>query len=376
MKDMAKVALELQPCCGNRSGIGTYAYELAKRMKSGDGLEFQGNYFDFLGRNRSSEVLRDMPMALAENRMMPYGVYRRIWDVLPIQYDNLFPCADLSVFFNYIVPPHIGGRVITTIFDLTYIRLPETMDQKNYRRISRNIAGSIARSDRIITISEFSKQEIMELLGIEEERIAVIPCAPTFSKEQVESESVAQKFKISSPYILYVGTIEPRKNLVRLLKAFERLKRETGIPHQLVLAGGSGWNNAEIYETAAGLSCADAVIFTGYVSAAEKNTLYQGAAAFAFPSLYEGFGIPPLEAMHFGCPVVAAKAASLPEVVGDAACLVEPLDEVSVAEGLYHVLYEADYRAELIKKGYQQEKKYTWDDSAERLMALCREVLA
>lgn len=373
---MAKVALELQRCCGNRSGIGTYAYELAKRMKSGDGLEFQGNYFDFLGRNGSGEVLRDLPMALAENRMMPYGVYRRIWDVLPIRYGSLFPCADLSVFFNYIVPPHVGGRVITTILDLTYIRLPETMDQKNYRRISRNIAGSIARSDRIITISEFSKQEIMELLGIEEERIAVIPCAPTFSQEQVEPESVIQKFKISPPYILYVGTIEPRKNLVRLLKAFERLKRETGIPHQLVLAGGSGWNNAGIYETAAELRCADDVIFTGYVSSAEKNALYRDAAAFAFPSLYEGFGIPPLEAMHFGCPVVAAKAASLPEVVGDVACLVEPLDEVSIAEGLYRVLHEEDYRAGLIKKGYQQEKRYSWDDSAERLMALCREVLA
>ena len=363
-----KVALELQPCCGKRSGIGTYTCELAKRVKDGGGLTFCGNLFNFLSRNDNSAALAGVTMPVRESRLFPYGVYRRIWDIVPIQYDSLFPgSADLSVFFNYIVPPRVSGKVITTVHDMTYLRYPETIDKKNLRRLKDGMARSLDRSDMVLTVSKFSKREIRELLGYSEERISVVPCAPSCLKMEGENAP-----SVEGPYLLYVGTIEPRKNLARLIRAFDRLKREQNIPHKLVLAGGKGWTNEEIYRAAEG---APDVIFTGYISEEEKSALYRGASAFVFPSLYEGFGIPPLEAMNCGCPVVTSDAASLPEVVGEAAELVDPLDELSIAEGIWHVISDKAHAEELVCRGYEQIKRYTWDASAEKLTDVCRTVL-
>lgn len=371
-----KVALELQPVCGKRSGIGTYTYELAKRLKNEDWLEFQGNLFNFLKRNNNDDALSGITMPINENSLLPYGVYRRVWHALPIPYKYMFPQhADLSVFFNYIVPPRINGHVITTIHDMTYLRFPETMERKNLQRIEKDIQYSVERSDRIITVSEFSKREIIELLDVPEKKIAVIPNAPTFSKGKVDFAALSEKFHIASPYLLYVGTIEPRKNLVRLIRAFDCLKRKYGIPHQLVLAGGKGWVYEEIYETAASVAASRDIRFIGYVSQSEKNTLYQNASAFVFPSLYEGFGIPPLEAMQFRCPVVCADAASLPEVVGDAAQMVDPLDEESIADGIWRVISDEEYAESLIQKGEIRKELFNWDDSARRLAELCKSVL-
>ena len=372
---MAQIALELQPCCGVRSGVGTYTYELVRRLQSGGGLEFRGNVFNFLGRNDNRRAFNGISLPITECRAFPYGVYRRIWHAVPLPYSALFPPAELTLFFSYIVPPRIDGKTVTTVYDLTHLRFPETMERSNYDHIRKNLAYSIERSTRIITISDFVRQELRELLDVPEERVCVIPCAPSFSPETASFAETAAKYGISKPYILFVGTIEPRKNLTRLLKAFDRLKREAGLPHQLVLAGGSGWKNREIYETAAALTCAEDVVFTGFVSAAEKNALYENASVFVFPSLYEGFGIPPLEAMHFGCPVVTSRAASLPEVVGDAAVLADPMSELSIAEGIFRVLRDEPCRAALIADGYRQEQKFTWDISAQKLTQLCAEIV-
>jgi len=368
-----KVALELQPCCGKRSGIGTYAYELAKRLKNQDGLEFCGNLFNFAGWNDNSESLKGIDIPIRESRIFPYGVYRRVWDLVPIPYQRLFPGgADLSVFFNYIVPPRIGGRVITTIHDMTWLRFPETMEKRNYRRLKNGMAYSVERSDHILTISQFSKQEIMDLLGVSEEDVSVVPCAPALSGAAEDFSVCAGKFHITKPYLLYMGTVEPRKNLVRLLKAYSLLKREQGIAHQLVLGGGRGWESEDVCQMAAEM---DGVILTGYLPAEEKSSFYQNAAAFVFPSLYEGFGIPPLEAMELGCPVVCSNAASLPEVAGEAARLVDPLDEADIAQGIWDVLSDRGYASRLVERGYQQAKKFTWEASAKRLTEICREVL-
>lgn len=368
-----KVALELQPCCGKRSGIGTYTCELARRMLDQEGLEFCGNLFNFLGRNDNFAALAGVTMPIRESRMFPYGVYRRIWKAIPIPYQALFPGkADLSVFFNYIVPPRVSGQVITTVYDMTYLRFPETMDAKNRRRLQSGMAYSVERSDHIVTISEFSKREIVELLDVPEEHISVVPCAPSVSGQPADFSVCAEKFRLSGPYLLYVGTVEPRKNLVRLIRAFAHLKKEQKIPHQLVLAGGKGWANEEIYQAA---SLVEDVLFTGYLSEGEKYALYKNADAFVFPSLYEGFGIPPLEAMVFGCPVVCADAASLPEVVGDAAELVNPVDEFHIAQGIWNVISDKARADELIRLGHEQTKKYTWTASADKLTDICKAVL-
>ena len=370
-----KVALELQPCCGNRSGIGAYTYELTKRLRNQSDLEFYGNIFNFAGKNDNSQALQGITIPIHENRLFPYGIYRRIWDIAPISYNRLFPDqTDLTIFFNFIIPPRISGHVMTVVHDMTYLRYPETMDKKNLRRIEKGIQYSIERSSRILTISAFSKGEIAELLGVPSEKISEVYPAPSLQLEIADFGACCQKWGIHRPYLLYVGTIEPRKNLTRLLRAFGLLKEQYHLPHQLVLAGGRGWRDKEIFRTAGEISCKEDVIFTGYVSAWEKNALYQNAGVFVFPSLYEGFGIPPLEAMTFGCPVVCANAASLPEVAGDAAELVDPLEVESIAAGIWRVLSDESCAKSLVDKGYSQAKKYTWEASAKRLTELCREI--
>lgn len=372
---MMNVALELQPCCGNRSGIGMYTYELAKRMRSGNGLEFMGNVFNFRGRNDNAEALLEIEMPIRVQKSMPYGVYRRIWHMVPLSYNALFPAAELNVFFNFIVPPRVKGKVVTVIYDMTYLRFPETMNESNFRRIRRDIGYSVARSDRIVTISEFSKKEIHELLQVPKEKIEVVYSAPSITTGVTDFRLVQERLKIQKPYLLYVGTIEPRKNLTRLIQAFDWLKKEKQIPHQLILAGGGGWKTEEIHQTAEAAQFAGEIRFTGYLSSEEKNALYQNADAMVFPSLYEGFGMPPLEAMLFECPVICSDAASLPEIVGDAAELVDPLDVQAIADGIWRVLSNKDYRASLIEKGAQQALRFSWDRSAEKMIQIYKETL-
>ena len=352
-----------------------HTYELARRMKDEKGLTFTGNLFNFMGRNDTAPSLEGIDLPIQTCRSMPYGVYRRIWHLLPLTYGMLFPRADLNVFFNYIVPPRVKGRVMTTVYDMTYLRFPKTMDKRNLKRLRSDMEYSVERSDHIITISEFSKREITELLGIPAEKISVVYCAPSLVENCGEEEKTAEKFGVRGPFLLYVGTIEPRKNLVRLLRAFDLLKQRYDIPHKLVLAGGKGWGYTEIYQVAETLSCPEDVVFTGYVSSGEKNWLYRHASLFVFPSLYEGFGIPPLEAMSFGCPVVCANAASLPEIAGDAAELVDPLEEESISTGIWRVLSNQQYAKMLIRSGYQQIKQFSWDRSAETLRQICRKVI-
>ncbi len=373
---MKTAALDLQPCCGKRSGIGVYTYELAKRLYDDDQLRFAGNLFNFCGRNDNSESLQGITMPVFESRMFPYGVYRRIWHWLPLNYESFFDSdADLSIFFNYIVPPHVGGKVISVVHDMTYIRFPETMDARNRRRLSAGLEYSIKRSDRVLTVSNFSKSEIHSLLHVPEEKMAVVPCAPSFTDDKESFEVLQQRYGIQKPYLLYIGTIEPRKNLPRLLQAFAIAKQKGNLPHGLVLAGAKGWNCADFDRALAACSERGSVYLTGYITNAEKNCLYQNADVFVFPSLYEGFGIPPLEAMHFDCPVICSSAASLPEVVGDAAEPVDPMCTESIADGILRVLSDQSHKNTLIRKGRAQAQKYTWENSAKLLREVCREVL-
>ena len=387
------VALDLQPCCGKRSGVGNVAYELARRLHDADEIRFQGNVFNFMGRNDNGPSLDGITYSVKECRLMPYGAYRRMWDYVPIKYSTLFGKADLSVFFNFVIPKTLKGKSLVYIHDFTYIRYPETMSKTNYQFISENTSYSASRADRILVNSEFTKQELCELMDVTEDKVDVIYPSVSLSGKSIdvqgqvkpleactswEKPALAALFEkhgiaFGTPYLLFVSTIEPRKNLVRLLQAFELLKTVDGIPHKLILAGGSGWNNEEIYSAAADLKAKDDVIFTGFVTSDEKNALYRYADAFVFPSIYEGFGIPPIEAMSFGCPVVAARAGSLPEVCGEAAEMVDPLDVKSIEEGIRRVIYNNAYRKKMIQSGYMQEKIFSWDDSAEKLFRIIQE---
>ena len=369
-----RVALELQPCGRQMTGIGHYTYELVKRLIPTEEMRIQGNLFNFAGRLDNKFPYDAMPFPVVENRFMAYGVFRRLWRFLPVDYEAFFGEADVTHFFNYIVPPRISGKVITTVHDMTHVRFPETVDKRNLRRLRQGLDYSLARSELIMTSSAFSKREIVELCGIPEEKITVVYPAPSISGGTCDKNELFHRFGIVRSYLLYVGSIEPRKNLSRLLMAYQKLRDARKTTAQLVLCGGNGWNNEQFYETLAKVPYHDDVVITGYVTAPEKNTLLANADAFVFPSLYEGFGMPPLEAMYWGTPVVCSNAASLPEAAGEAACYVDPLSVESIAEGIERVISDKVYARQLVEAGKNRCRQFDWDDSAEKLEWMYRSI--
>lgn len=372
-----KVALELQPCLKNKSGIGVYTYELSKRLQAYEDLELVGNIFNFMDRNDLTMDLYELDFKKSYCKVFPYGIYRRIWHSMPISYNVLFKeKVDITHFFNFIVPPKVEGKVINTIHDLTFKFYPETMDERNLKRIRQDIDYSIERSDIITTVSECSKWDIVKELRVPQECVKVIYPGVDYKSysrkcSSAEKRLVKEKYKLPEGYILYMGTLEPRKNILGLVEAFARLKKEEGLEDiKLVLAGKKGWLYESIFKRINELNLEDEVIFTGYVDEKDKVVIYQLAKCFVFPSLYEGFGIPILEAMAASVPVVTANVSSLPEVAGEAALLTSPLDNVKMAECIFKVLTDEMLSENLIAKGLKQVQKYTWDESADKLYRL------
>lgn len=369
------VSLDLQSCLGNRSGVGMYTYELARHLEPEDGMDFQGNIFNFRHRRDNECHELDLPFRIRECTKIPYSAYRLAQTFSALPYSFLFGQTEMSIFFNYVVPAGVSGKVISTIYDMTYMRFPETMNRRNLLRLKSQMSSSLDRCDHIITISEFSKNEIMELLHVPEDMISVISCAAPDRISYGNAVDIESRFGISGPYILFVGNIEPRKNLERLIRAFDLFRNETGMPHKLVLAGGRGWRNENIYRVAENITHSGDVIFTGYIAEQEKTELYRNASLFVYPSLYEGFGLPPLEAMQNGCPVVCSNAASLPEVVGDSALMADPYDENALAEAIAGALSEDELCSLLISNGYKRAQSFSWKESSWKLKSVCKKVL-
>ncbi|MHC4726643.1 MAG: glycosyltransferase family 4 protein, partial [Planctomycetota bacterium] len=185
--------------------------------------------------------------------------------------------------------------------------------------------------------------------------------------------TIRQKYKLPHNFILYVGSLSPRKNIVRLLNAFSQICQR--IPHSLVLTGSKSWKDSTVYHTMQELNLGDRIKQLGYVEPEDMPVLYNLAGAYVYPSLYEGFGLPVLEAMQCGCPVVASNATSIPEVAGDAAILVDPINTTAIAQSIYRVLSDSKLREELVYAGFQQAKKFSWEKCANTMLNIIRKQL-
>lgn len=367
-----KVSIELQPCLKNKSGIGIYTYELTKRLQSFGNIEFEGNIFNFLNRNNIEKDIEGLNIKKNVCTLFPYGIYRRIWRHIPIKYNFLFrKKTDIYQFFNFIVPPNISGKVITTIHDLTYILYPDTMDEKNRRSLEQDMHHTVINADYIITISESSRRDIIKHLGVTENKIQVIyPGVDEVYKKVLSSEEindVKKKYNIPGKYLLYLGTLEPRKNIETIIRAYNSFKKSHKEDIKLVLAGKKGWLYESIFKLVKDFGIESEVIFTDYIDDTDKAPLYQGAEIFLFPSLYEGFGIPVIEAMASRIPVITSNSSSLPEVAGNAAIITEPLDYKKISASIERILNEDGLREKMINEGIKQAEKFNWDSSAEKL---------
>jgi glycosyltransferase involved in cell wall biosynthesis len=325
-------------------------------------------------RNDNSQLIRSLNIPVEINPIMPYGIYRRIWRHTNLPYQALFSESNITHFFNYIVPPKVNGDVITTIYDMSYKLYPDTLDKKNLKRIIRDINYSVERSTLILTISESAKKEIIDEFKVNAECVKII--YPSFDtvKSNESFSSIAKKFNIPSKYILFVGNLEPRKNIPMLINSFAALKKGSGLDYHLVIAGQKGWQYESIFKTVEDQKLSEHVTFTGFISSEDKSALYKNASLFVYPSLYEGFGIPILEAMSSGVPVICSNTSSMPEAAGNAAFLVNPERQDEIEDAMYQMLTSATLRNEKVELGYKQAEKFSWDKSAAELIQIYQEL--
>ena len=280
---------------------------------------------------------------------------------------------------QYTIPPRMPCPTVTTIHDVSFKRGPEFFRLKDRMILSWAAKRASKKAARIVVPSEHTKNELIQLYRTDPDKIAV-------TYEGVDKQFrpmdcnvtrawVSGKYGIHSPYVLALGVIQPRKNLGRLLEGFAQLKGNLESEHKLVIVGKQGWKESGIERRIADLGLAEDVILTGYVPYGDLPALYSAADVFVYPSVYEGFGLPPLEAMACGTPVITSDCSSLPEVVGEAGIMVDPYDPDAFAEAMARVLSSESLRAEMSTRGLAQASKFSWDKMAQETLEVYQTVM-
>jgi glycosyltransferase involved in cell wall biosynthesis len=285
---------------------------------------------------------------------------------------------------QFTAPPFCPCPVVVSIHDLSFEHLPQTFKRRSRTQLRLTVRHSARRAARIISLSEHTRLDIVETYGIPAERVSAIPLAAPSNFAPVqdvrELQRVRHNYGIDGEYILSVGSIQPRKNLARLVSSYARVraslrenKSADKLP-KLVLVGKCGWLYDETLRALEETGVKDTVVLTGYVPQADLPALYSGALCFVYPSYFEGFGLPPLEAMKCGAPVIVGNKTSLPEVVGDAALTVDPFDVEAIASAMTRVIDSPALRKELSVKGLTRAEDFDWRETARKTLAIYYEV--
>lgn len=300
---------------------------------------------------------------------------------LPFPVSWLGVRGDLYHASDFVLPPTGGMPALVTVHDLSFLTVPRCADAGLRAYLSHIVPRSVRRAYHVLADSESTQRDLVRLLQVSPEKVTVVypGVEPRFRpvEEPAALAAVRQKYGLGDgPFVLGVGTLEPRKNWPVLIRAWARLRQTTPLPHRLIIAGGKGWLYEDIFRTAEATGLRDEVIFPGFVADADLPALYSAAAVFAYPSLYEGFGLPVLEALACGTPVVCADNSSLPEAAGDAALLVNAADEEALATALHRLLADEPLRQTLRRRGLAHAQKFTWEASARVLLAAYERVYA
>ncbi len=343
---------------GEKVGIGEYAFELLKQFEQSRSKNLE---FRIYLKNPPRE---EMPKEREGWRYRVIGP-RRFWTQLALPLDLLFHRPRPNAFFT---PTHYAPRfspvpTAVSVMDVSYIHFPNLFKKSDLYQLKSWTAYSVKNAKIVFTISQASKNAIIKAYGINEAKVVV-----TYPgvKRLLNMGSTNSKFTIEGRYILFVGTLQPRKNIARLIEAFSRLKSEVF----LVVVGKKGWLYDEILEAPKKFNVEKRVKFLDFVKDEDLPQIYKKALCFILPSLYEGFGLPVLEAMKYGCPVVTSNISSLPEVGGDAVLYVDPFNVDDIVKKLELIVSDRELREKLIKKGYEQVKKFSWEKTARETLSV------
>jgi glycosyltransferase involved in cell wall biosynthesis len=278
---------------------------------------------------------------------------------------------------TYSAPAWSRCPVILTVHDISFVDHPEWFSTRDMRVLSNTVPWSIRRAARVITVSELCRQQIIERFSVPGEKVVTIYNGPGASAQvidQDEAKALVREIGIdpSRLLVLAVGNLQPRKNLVRLIGAFQQIVRH-GVDADLVIVGPEHYRANLVHEAAAGLN--ERIHFTGYVSDRKLAALYASATVFAFPSLFEGFGIPAVEAMAHGTPIACSNTGALPEVCGEAAVYFDPLDSDSITSALEQVLTNVELRTRLSRAGRSRQQLFSWSNAAKETLAVYRSAI-
>ena len=344
-----RIALDCRIAHYTTGGTAVYARRLAQALAPAAG--------DSLLLLEAARAATPLPAsgAVQRARLLTPSHHRLEQLTLPLE---LLPRRIDVLHSTDFIPPFVRRcRSVITIHDLAFLRYPEFLTAESRRYFNGQIERAVRSTDRIIAVSQATRQDLIELLGVAEHKIDVVYEAPAFDAEPQPARS-------DEDYILFAGTLEPRKNLPLLIRAFAGLRRR-GYAGKLVLAGAVGWLAQPVFEEIERQGLDQHVALR-----ALSPDLYQGARLLALPSLYEGFGLPVLEAMACGTPVVTSNVSSLPEIAGDAALLVDPADETALADAMWHILTNGALRNELRSKGLARAAEFSWKRAAKETLAV------
>jgi glycosyltransferase involved in cell wall biosynthesis len=360
----------------DRVGSGMYAYQLIKHLYEFD----TWNEYTIYLKNKP---VVDMPPARKNWKYCVFGP-PKLWTQFALPLKLVIDGRRLDVFFT---PGHYAPRfcpcpTVVAILDTAYLKFEEYFKKSDLMQLKSWTKYSIKKSAHILTISESSKKDIVKFYGIPPQKITVTYIGydtETFKPvtDQNRIHEVLSKYNFKQPYILYLGTLQPRKNIVRLIQAFKELVSQENYSQmglKLVIVGKKGWLYHEIFAEVTKLGMEDVVIFTGYVNDDERPVLLSAALIYTLPSLYEGFGIPVLEAMACGTPVVVSQISSLPEVVGEYGVLVDPYSVKSISGGLKLLVKDTHLREQMQKNGLKWVQQFDWMHTARTTLGVLERV--
>lgn len=356
-----------------RTGTEGYALHLIRALLRLDGAHRYRLYFN------AAPPPGLFPEGAYEARVIPFP---RLWTHLRLAAEVIRRPPDVLFVPAHVLPLFGGGRGVVTVHDLGYLYFPEAHRPLDRLYLDLSTRWNVIRATCVLADSAATQRDLIARYHVPASRIRV--AYPGWDEarwrpaDAAQAAAVRARYRIRGDYLLYLGTLQPRKNLARLVEAFGRLlssdssHSQDGL--QLVLAGKQGWLHQDLSSAVRRLGLESAVVFTGYVADEDAAALMTGARAFVFPSLYEGFGFPVLEAMACGVPVVCSNTSSLPEVAGDAALLVDPTDVDALAQAIQRVLTDAPLRETLIARGYRQITRFSWERCARQVRSVLEAV--
>lgn len=372
-----RVCVDYSPVANCDTGLGRYAEKLGQHLLERDDVETTF-YVATVTPNR-------LPDYALPHLRVRWAWNTRRWrlsvlmaQLLGLRFDRHFAGHDVVHCTEHLLLPLRQVPTVLTVHDIVYLSHPEWHLPMNRWFLTLAMPIFARRANAIIAVSDYTRREVVERLHVDPAKVHVIHegvdahFAPV--RDPGRLAQVCARYGLQVPFILTVGAIEPRKNLPLLMRAFAALCREPDFQHQLVIAGGRGWLYDEVFATAAQLGLGHRLLFTGRVPEEDLPALYSAADIFALPSFFEGFGLPPLEAMACGTPVITSNSTSLPEVVGEAGLTASPYDEGAWVEALRRLARDRDLHDRLAAEGLQRARRFTWQETARRTVEVYREV--